>query len=169
MRWRAFAVSILAGFVLDGSLGYAQAERAADGVLLTLSSQSVWQGTYGWCSFSAEIEHGRGGVSSRCGGAGPFGTAPPGPGGGDVRRRTLTDSESATLRKLYETAQLFEGGHIGADYSGSDLPFHILIVRTSSKDQRAAVLVLTGNPTFSSGPRKALSDWLIRERQAIAR
>lgn len=160
---------MLAGFAFDVAPAYEQVDRVVDGVRLTLSSQTVWQGQYGWCSFSAEIVQGRGGISDRCGGAGPFGTALPGRGGGGERRRTLADSETATLRKLYKAAQLFEGGHIGADYSARDLPFPILIVRSSSPDRGAVVLVLTGNPTFATGPRKALFDWLIRERQAITR
>ena len=63
MRWRTFAVSMWPGLP-GGSLGHAQAERTADRVHLTLSSQTVWQGTHGWCSFSAEIGQGRGGVFS---------------------------------------------------------------------------------------------------------
>jgi hypothetical protein len=150
LHWRAFAVSMLAAFAFDRSPGYTQVERAADGVRPMLSSQTVWQGEHGWCSFSADIVQGRSELSDRCGGAGPFGTASPGPGAEGGRRRTLTDSETATLRKLYEAAQLFEGGYIGADYSPSDLPFQILIVRSSSRNRRAVVMVLTGNPTFSS-------------------
>jgi hypothetical protein len=166
---RALAVLMFAGFAFDVAPGYTFVQSAGDSVRLTLSSQTVWQGGYGWCAFSAEIVQGRGELSDRCGGAGPFGTASPGAGGGGVRRRTLTDSETTTLRKLYEAARLFEGGHIGADRSAGDLPFHILIVRSTSQDGRAVVLVLTGNPTFSSGPRRALFDWLIRERQAMTR
>jgi hypothetical protein len=169
MNWRAFAVLMLAAFAFQVLPASAQDERAVDGVRLTLSSQTVWQNENHWCSLSAEIARGRGGLSFRCGSAGPFGTAPPGPGAGRERRRTLTESETRTLFKLYEAAQLFEGGHVGADYSGSDLGLFILIVRSSAADRRAVALVLTGNPTFSSGPRKALFDWLIHERQALAR
>jgi hypothetical protein len=92
----------------------------------------------------------------------------PGPGASAARPRTQTAAEVVTLRKLYQGANLFDGGHIGADYSVSDLPFYILIVR-SYPPNRAVVLVLTGNPTFSSGPRKALFDWLLRERQGPTR
>jgi hypothetical protein len=162
----AFVVSMLAGSGFATLPGSAASGPPADDVRLTLSRQTVWQGEYGWCSFTAEIVQRRGAVSSRCGGAGPFGTASPGPGASAEHRRTLTDSETATLHKLYEEAHLFDGGHIGADHSGSDLPFHILIVRSSSPN-RAVVLVLTGNPTFSSGPRKALLDWLTRESGLI--
>lgn len=159
----AFGVLIAVGFAFDGLPGE-RVEQAAD-VRLTLSFQTVWGGDYNWCTTSAEIVHGRGGISYRCGGAGPFGTASPAPGA-RVWRRTLDDSETATLHKLYEAAHLFEGGHIGADYSGSDLPFYILIVRSD----QAVVLVATGNPTFSRGsPRGALFDWLLRETQALTR
>jgi hypothetical protein len=169
LHWRAFAVSMFAAFAFDGSPGYAQVERTAETVRLTLSSQTVWQGEHGWCSFAADIVQGRSELSNRCGGAGPFGTASTRPVAASERRRALTDSETATLRKLYEAAQLFDGGHTGADFSESDLPFQILIARSSAPNRRAVVLVLTGNPTFSSGPRKALFDWLIRERQALTR
>lgn len=167
MHWGAFVVSVVAGLASNILPTSTHIEQATDVVNLTLSSQTVWQDQYGWCSFVAQIGEDKGGISSRCGGAGPFGTSSPGPGAREVRRRTLSDSETTTLRKLYEAAQLFEGGHIGADHSASDLPFFILIVRTSSRGHRAVVVVVTGNPTFSSGPRKALFDWLIRERQAI--
>lgn len=163
----ALTVLILTGAGFVVLPGNAQVETAAESVRLTLSSQNVWQGEYGWCSFSADIRQGRGGISFRCGGAGPFGTASPGAAAGGVRRRALTDSETITLRRLYEAATLFDGGHVGADSSASDLPFHILIVRSTSLDRRAVVLVITGNPTFSSGPRLTLFDWLIRQRQSL--
>jgi hypothetical protein len=172
MATRTLAAHALAGLMMVVCAcvesGHTQ-NQTADDVRLTLSSQTVWQGEEGWCSFAAELFQGKGALSYRCGGAGPFGTASPGPGGGSVRRRMLTDPETATLRKLYEAARLFDGGHIGADKSYSDLPFHILMVRLRSGDQRAVVLVVTGNPTFSNGPRQALFDWLIKERQGMAR
>jgi hypothetical protein len=165
----ALAVLMVAGCGYAVLSGYTQNQTTADDVRLTLSSQTVWQGEDGWCAFAAEIFQGRGALSYRCGGAGPFGTASPGSSGGGVRRRALTDPETVTLRKLYESSRLFDGGHIGADLSASDLPFHILMVRSRLPDQRSVVLVVTGNPTFSSGPRRALFDWLIKERQAMAR
>jgi hypothetical protein len=168
LHCRAFLVLMLAGSAFDTLPRYVQSGPPPDEVRLTLSSQTVWQGQYGWCSFTANIRQSSGAVSSRCGGAGPFGTASPGPGASAAPPRTLTDAEVATLRKLYQAAYLFDGGHIGADYSGSDLPFYILIVR-SYPPNRAVVLVATGNPTFSSGPRKALFDWLLRERQGPTR
>ena len=108
LRSGALAMLILAGVDLVALPGHAQIETAAESVRLTLSSQSVWQGEYGWCTLSADILQGRGGLSFRCGGAGPFGTASPGAAGGSVRRRTLTDSETTTLRRFYDAAALFE-------------------------------------------------------------
>ena len=57
-----------------------------------------------------------------------------------------------TLRKLYEDAQLFEGGHVGAHDSGSDLPFHLLIFRDVVQGQRAVALVLTGESHIFQRP-----------------
>jgi hypothetical protein len=139
-----------------------QAEDSTPNVRLTLSRQTVWQGAYGWCTFSADTSGDKGGISFRCGGGGPFGTASPGSNAHDTRRRSLTGSERATLRQLYQAARLFDGGHIGADFSASDAPFEMLIVRPTngSKNKAAVVLVTLGNATFASGPRKALIDWL---------
>jgi hypothetical protein len=139
-----------------------KAEDSGPNVRLTLSRQTVWQGAYGWCTFSAETFADSGGISYRCGGGGPFGTASPGSNAGDIRQRPLSGSERATLRQLYQAARLFDGGHIGADFSASDLPFEMLIVRPTggSKSRAAVVLVTWGNATFASGPRKALIDWL---------
>ena len=148
-----------------------QAAESAPSVRLTLSRQTVWQGAYGWCTFSAEASGDSGGISFRCGGGGPFGTASPGPGAKDVRRRSLSGSERATLWKLYQAAKLFDGGHIGADFSASDLPFEMLVVRPNGggKTQEAVVLVTTGNPTFTSGARKALIDWLRSSEAALTK
>jgi hypothetical protein len=165
----ALAVLMVAGCACSVLSGYTQTQTTAANVRLTLSSQTVWQGEDAWCAFAAEIFQGKGALSYRCGGAGPFGTAWTRSGGGSQRRRALTDTETVTLRKLHEAAHLFDGDHIGADQSASDLPFHILMVRSTSPNRRDVVLVVTGNPTFSSGPRRALIDWLIKERQAMAR
>ena len=173
MRRYVHVLGLLMSALALGPLpGYAQAPQVAkeaEDVRLTLSSQTVWQREYGWCTLSAGIAHGQGGVSYRCGGAGPFGTASPGVGGGTVRRRMLTDSETATLRKLYEEARLFDGGHIGKDYTGSDMPFYILTARSLTPQNQAVVLVTTGNPTFASGPRKALFDFLISQQGKLPR
>lgn len=160
---RAWSVLVLTVFCWQPVLGrMAQAGDSAPDVRLTLSRQTVWQGAHGWCTFSAATSGDRGAISSRCGGAGPFGTASPGPGGGHVRGRSLSAAERATVRKLSQAALLFEGGHTGADLSASDWPFEMLIVRPAlgSRSQAAEVLVTTGNATFATGTRKALIDWM---------
>jgi len=168
-RWprHCALVLLLLTLALDASSANAGSQGARAGVRLTLSSQTVWQGATGWCALSVDLTPSAGGISDRCGGAGVFGTLPPGPGGGGVRQRLLTNAERVSLRTLYEEARLFDGGHIGADHSGSDLPFIILMVRPLGGDNRAVVVVVTGNPTFSTGARKALVDRLLQERQAL--
>jgi hypothetical protein len=128
-------------------------------VQLTLARQTPWQGADGWCRFSLEVSSSRAGIGERCGPGNPVDSSWIQHSG--TRSRLLTDAERRTALELYDAARLFDGGHIGADFSASDLGFEMLIVRTS---QRAAALVTLGNPTFASGPRKALIDW-IRQRQ----
>jgi hypothetical protein len=144
--------------------GQTTPEDPSEELSLTLSRQTGSQGKYRWCTLIAETGRDAGGMSEQCGGAGPFGTSSPGPGARAPRRRALSDSERATLRKLYAAAKLFDGGHVGADFR-SDLPFEILMVRGS----RAVVLVTMGNPTFASGPRRALVDWLYSRWSALVR
>lgn len=152
-------------FGLVNQAGYSQANPpTTERVRLTLSRQTVWQGTYGWCTFTAELVSGKGAVSQRCGGAGPFGTAPPAPHAGSERRRALTDAETSTLSKLYGAARLFDGDYVGKDLGAGDLPFEMLIVRTTN---RAGVLVTLGNPSFANGPRRALIDWLWNANEAL--
>lgn len=79
------------------------------------------------------------------------------------RTRTLTPEESLELRRLYEASLLFAGGHTGTDFTASDGVFEFLIVR----GVRAVVLVTSGNPTFQSGPRKDLLNWLHRQEAAL--
>ncbi|HET7618727.1 MAG TPA: hypothetical protein VFK20_09485 [Vicinamibacterales bacterium] len=103
MRSIALAMSFVAGL----GVGVEQA-NATGRVVLTLRSQTVWQ-RQAWCTLTAELEDERGALSYRC-------------GGGRERRRTLTPSETTKLRRLYEAANLFDGGHIGADHTDSDVP-----------------------------------------------
>jgi hypothetical protein len=120
--WCVFALSMLAAVAFDALPAQAQDERAADGLRLTLSSQTVWQGAYGWCSLSAEIE-----LDKRW----PFLSlrrcrtvrkASPGPGGGSERRRTLTDSETAFKSQV--RPRCVRHRHERAGPPGSD-PFSI--------------------------------------------
>jgi hypothetical protein len=114
---RALAVLISVGVGFVVSPGQAQVKTAPESIRLTLSSQTPWQGEPFWCTLSADIHQGRGELSYRCGGTGPFGTTPLGSERGGVRQRALTEQETMTLRSLYEAATLFDGGHIGADLS----------------------------------------------------
>jgi hypothetical protein len=116
----------------------------------------------GLCRLAISAWEGDGSISLRCGlspdtiGAAHDGRPP-------ERSRQLTGKESAELRRLCSSARLFDGGYIGADLTASDSVFEIL----KFTDGRTAVLVTSGNPTFASGPRKALLDWLRREEEAL--
>jgi hypothetical protein len=80
-----------------------------------------------------------------------------------TRTRRITADESEELRQLYDAARLFEGGHIGLDLTFNDAMFETLTIRRG----RAVVLVTSGNPTFQSGPRKELLNWLQRLEAAV--
>jgi hypothetical protein len=82
------------------------------------------------------------------------------------RARDLTPEESKNVRDMIALAGLFDGGHIGADMRVADLFLEVLHV--TDFRHRTVMLVTTGNPTFGSGPRKVLLDWL-REQADILR
>jgi hypothetical protein len=84
---------------------------------------------------------------------------------GRTQTRRITAEESAALRRLYDAAGLFDGGHVGLDLTANDAMFESLTVRGS----RAVSLVTSGNPTFRSGPRKELLNWLQRLEAALRR
>ena len=134
-------------------IGQTQARNGGPDFRLTLNSQAVSQGD-GWCTFSVEVRGDGGDVSNRCGG---------------LQQRTLSEAERALLRELYLGARLFDGGHVGADDSAGDIPFHMLIVRNVTGTNSAVALVITGNATFSSGPRKLLLDWLLSTRMTLTK
>jgi hypothetical protein len=121
--------------------------KEPDNVRLTLVTHSAWNRPDRWCAFSVETSNGGGDMWRSCGVAGP----PP---------RPLTKTESATVRRLYALAHLFEGGHIGADLTASDVPFFMLTVRSRPGSGPAVALIISGNATFNSGPRRELFDWL---------
>jgi hypothetical protein len=77
---------------------------------------------------------------------------------GRTQTRRITADESEELRQLYDAARLFDDGHKGLDLTANDGPFEVLVVRGGP----AVVLVTSANPTFQSGPRKELLDWLQR-------
>jgi hypothetical protein len=81
---------------------------------------------------------------------------------------TLSGNEIAALRRLAEQARPTSGQFWGTDRRGLDLP---LVTLTIATNEKAAVLVCSGNPTFEEGPRKELLDllWAIGERIRKAR
>lgn len=118
-----------------------------DNVRLTLVTHSAWNRPDRWCAFSVETSNVGGDMWRSCVVTGP----PP---------RPLTKTESATLRRVYASAQLFEGSHVGADLTGSDMPFYMLTVRSRPGSGPAVALIISGNETFNSGARRDLFDWL---------
>ena len=135
------------------AIGQTQPRKAGPDFRLTLNSQPVGQ-IAGGCTFSAEVRGDTGGVSNRCGG---------------LQQRTLSEAERELLRELYLGARLFDGGHIGADYTAADFPFQTLIVRPATGSGPAVVLVIMGNGSFSHGPRKSLLDWLLNTRMNLTK
>lgn len=165
----ALLVGILLLIILNLHPTSAQTEGLPpDNVLLTLTSQAVGSAPDQWCRFSVDLSGNDGGMSERCGPGTPASTGwTVGVPIQSTRSRSLTEAERATVRRLYTSARVFDGNHVGAARSGSDLPFFMLIVQSGRGSGPAVALVVSGNPSFSSGPRKALLDWLLQERQKL--
>ena len=70
----------------------------------------------------------------------------------------LSPGEVAALRRLAEQSDPTSGQFWGTDRRGLDLP---LVTITFATNEKAAVLVCSGNPTFEKGPRKELLDLLL--------
>jgi len=77
----------------------------------------------------------------------------PGAPGNVHRDRPLTTNEVGDILKLSRGSELFAGGHIGTDSTAVDGLFETLKV---SEAGRTAVLVASGNDTFTSGSRREL-------------
>ena len=71
--------------------------------------------------------------------------------------RKLTAEEVTRLVGLVREGNLFAGDHIGIDGRGSDVPFETL---TITVEPETAVLVTSGNPSFTTGARQQLLDWM---------
>ena len=87
-----------------------------------------------------------------------------------LRGRALTGEEVARLRGLVRESKLMTGGYIGTDTTASDGVFETLKVLDGTAT--AGVLVTSGNPSFVTGPRRQLLDWLralLSELQKSAR
>jgi hypothetical protein len=70
------------------------------------------------------------------------------------RNRALTASEVGEILKLTQASDLFAGGHVGTDSTATDGLFETLTVTQPGRG--TAVLVSSGNTTFTSGSRRDL-------------
>ncbi len=147
LRGQSATVVLLAAMVaaLNAQPRHAQTERRPaltppDDVLLTLTDHGDGNGPDTWCRFSVEIVGKGGGMSIQCG---PGTPGTPGRAVGvSTRRRSLTEGERATVRRLYTSASLFDGQHVGASQAGSHLSFFMLIVRPADGTGPAVALVV---------------------------
>ena len=168
LRGHARTVALRAGMIIALTAPSSHARTAGpppDSVLLTLSHQGAGNGPDGWCTFEVDVTGDSGGMSARCGPGTPVSAGRA--AGVTTRRRSLTDVESATVQRLYASASLFDGRHVGASQSGSHLPFFMLIARPARGTGPAVALVVSGNASFVSGPRKALFDYLLQEQAKL--
>jgi hypothetical protein len=62
-----------------------------------------------------------------------------------------------------------EGRRVVQPAQRGDFGFGQLSSAIRRTTHRAVALVLTANPTFGRGPRGELCQWLLKERQALAR
>ena len=74
-----------------------------------------------------------------------------------LHERALTPAEATRLLMLARESNLFSGGHIGTDSTSADGIFETLKVTES---RGTAVLVTSGNSTFTLGSRRNLLDLL---------
>jgi hypothetical protein len=140
-------------FLIAASAG---AEGTTQTVVLTLSHEYGYPS--GMCQLDVSASLNGGQAELFCGPV-PNGAR----GKGRTQTRRITADESEEMRQLYDAAKLFDGGYDGVDLTANDGPFEFLIVRYG----HAAVLVTSGNPTFRSGPRKELLNWLQRLEAAL--
>ncbi len=167
LRGQSATLGLLAAMVvaLNAPSSHAQTERRPpDDVLLTLTHHSASNGPDVWCRFSVEVVGNGGEMSAQCGPGTPGRAV-----GVSTRRRSLTEGERATVHRLYTSAGLFDGQHVGAFQAGGDLPFFMLIARPTGGTGPAVALVVSGNASFASGPRQTLFDWLLQEQAKLLR
>jgi hypothetical protein len=168
LRGQSGTVVLLAvmAIALNAQSSHAQtAGPPPDDLLLTLTNQGAGNGPDHWCRFSVDVFRNRGGMSARCGPGTPVSAGRV--AGVTTRGRALTEEERATVQRLYTSAGLFDGHHVGASQAGSHLPLFLLIARPARTTGPAVALVVSGNASFASGPRKALFDWLLQEQTKL--
>jgi hypothetical protein len=137
-------------------------QGTTDAVWLTLSRRSGYPS--GLCRLSVNAFKSGGTASLGCGiSLDALAAIGPSAENSRERRRTLTPAESLELRRLYDAARLFQGRFEGADRTGSDGTFEVLIVR----GLRAVVVVTSGNGSFEAGARKRLMDWFRRQEKVL--
>ena len=101
------------------------------------------------CQLDVTILDGKGRSGLRC-----SGSAAPGSPGSVSRDRPLTTSEIGDILKLSQASDLFAGGHVGTDSTAVDGLFETL--RVTEPGRRTAVLVSSGNDSFTIGSRRDL-------------
>ena len=106
------------------------------------------RGLFSECRLDVAIVEGKGRSGVVCSG----GAAPERPGTVS-RDRPLTAGEVSEILKLSRASDFFAGGHVGTDSTAVDGLFETLKVMESG---RTAVLVSSGNDTFTSGSRREL-------------
>lgn len=74
-----------------------------------------------------------------------------------IRQRKLTAADATRVAGLVGASNLFGGGHIGKDGTPGD---GILETLRVSQSVGTAVLVTSGNDSFTAGARRELLDWL---------
>ena len=76
--------------------------------------------------------------------------------------RPLSAADISTVAKLASASDLYSGGHAGnyAFAPGSEGPFTRLEVGHCCGREERVVLIVTGNPTFSTGGRRELLNLL---------
>jgi hypothetical protein len=153
-------MTLVSAAALSVCVPVVDAQGAAESLTITLTRQYL---PGALCRLDVSVRRDTGVATSRCG------ISPDAVGATDrrstpaERRQELSSADVATLRRLIADARLFDGGHVGADLRSGDLLFELLIVRGS----QAVALVTTGNPTFATGPRETLLDWLRSREQNL--
>jgi hypothetical protein len=74
-----------------------------------------------------------------------------------LRQRKLSSGEVARLVRLVHESRLLAGDYVGLDGTPGDGVFETLRITLGA---RTGVLVTSGNPSFTTGARRELLDWL---------
>ena len=151
MRWRVSTREADVLLTACGLLSMLMSAQASDKSLRLSVHQQFGRALYRECQLEIGTYDGAGTASLRC-------VRNVTPASELLRRRSLTAEEVRRLVALARESDLFSGGHIGIDGTGSDgPPYETLRV---SREAITGVLVTSGNPTFAAGPRGRLLDLL---------